>query len=141
MEALLLNRIKILKTGLAYVERYLDMNDPENRRYFEELAQPGTELTLRRVKDHAGDPFRIEVFAPDGRFLGRVTEGKNETAARLMDAGLKVVAIVNRSTPVHDSDVPSESRDEPKSGWNAATRMQNGYTDCSLPYALYLAED
>ena len=70
-----LNRIRILKTGLAQVNRYIDMSKPENVKYFEELASPGTQLKLKRVKDFSGDPFRIEVFAPDDRFLGRVTVG------------------------------------------------------------------
>lgn len=95
-----LNRIRILKTGLAQVNRYIDMSKPENVKYFEELASPGTQLKLKRVKDFPGDPFRIEVFAPDDRFFGRVTVGKNETAARLMDAGLHIIAIVNESLPI-----------------------------------------
>lgn len=90
-----LNRIRILKTGLAGVDRYLDMSIPENVLYFEKLANPGTHLKLRRVKDYAGDPFRIEGYAPDDRFLGRVTVGKNETAARLMDAGKTITVFVD----------------------------------------------
>ena len=90
-----LNRIRILKTGLAGVDRYLDMSIPENVLYFEKLANPGMHLKLRRVKDYAGAPFRIEVYAPDDRFLGRVTVGKNETAARLMDAGKTITVFVD----------------------------------------------
>lgn len=52
------------------VDRYIDMSIPENIEYFEDLATPGTELTLKRVKNHPGDPLRIEVFSPDDRFLG-----------------------------------------------------------------------
>ena len=44
-----LNRIRILKTGLAQVNRYIDMSKPENVKYFEELASPGTQLKLKRV--------------------------------------------------------------------------------------------
>ena len=62
---LVLDRICILKTGLFGVERYLDMSEQENVAYFERLAEPGTHLTLRRVKDYPEDPFRIDVFGPE----------------------------------------------------------------------------
>ncbi len=138
-----LNRIRILKTGLAGVERYIDMTVPENVLFFEKLAQPGTQLKLKRVKDRPEDPFRIEVFSEDDRFLGRVTVGKNETAARLMDAGLSVVAIVNESMPVHDSDLPQKLLDPVETdskGWDERSRTEARYEDCNLPYSLYLED-
>ena len=138
-----LNRIRILKTGLARVERYIDMTVPENILFFEKLAQPGTQLKLKRVKDRPEDPFRIEVFSEDDRFLGRVTVGKNETAARLMDAGFSVVAIVNESMPVHDSDLPKKMLDSVGTesiGWDEKSRTAVRYEDCNLPYSLYLED-
>lgn len=143
MADLILNRIRILKTGLAQVERYVNMAIPENIEYFEKLATPGTELILKRVKGYPGDPFRIEVFSPDNRFIGRVTVGKNETAARLMDAGLKLVAIVNESLPIHDSDSSQGMADviDPQDpGWNERSRTVNYYADCNLPYCIYLVD-
>lgn len=143
MAELMLDRIRILKTGLFGVERYLDMSDPANVAYFERLAEPGTHLTLRRVNGHPEDPFRIEVCGPDGRFLGRVTVSKNETAARLMDAGLSLEAIVNESLPVHDSDLSHGLADQPDpadQGWNQITRLNGRYTNCNLPYSIYLVE-
>lgn len=134
-----LNRIRILKTGLADVQRYIDMTIPENRAYFETLSEPGTQLKLKRVHDCAEDPFRIEVYAPDDRFLGRVTLGKNETAARLMDAGLRVIAIVNRSMPVHDSDVSCEEGAD-ESGWGEESRRLSGYEEVNLPRSLYYVD-
>lgn len=138
-----LNRIRILKTGLARVERYIDMTVPENILFFEKLAQPGTQLKLKRVKDRPEDPFRIEVFSEDDRFLGRVTVGKNETAARLMDAGFPVVAIVNESMPVHDSELPKKMLDPVGTesiGWDEHSRTAARYADCNLPYSLYLED-
>lgn len=143
MPDLVLNRIRILKTGLAQVERYLDISKPENIEYFEELATPETELMLKRVKEYPGDPFRIEVFSQDNRFLGRVTVGKNETAARLMNAGLQLVAIVNESLPIHDSNSSqglSETIDPKDPGWNERFRTVTRYTDCNLPYCIYLVD-
>lgn len=138
MADLVLERIRILKTGLFGVERYLGMSDLANVAYFEHLAEPGTHLTLRRVKNHPEDPFRIEVFGPEGRFLGRVTAAKNETAARLMDAGLPLAAIVNESLPVHDSDLSQGLADPADQGWNQITRLSGRYTNCNLPYSIYL---
>lgn len=140
-----LNRIRILKTGVANVQRRIDMHQAANRLYFEEIAEPGTELTLRRTfRPYDPDPFDIEVLAPDGRLLGYVTRGKNETTARLMDAGLKVIAIVNESMPIHDSDSSEglahavNNRDP---GWNAESRAYEGYTSCNLPFCIYLVDE
>lgn len=143
MADLILNRIRILKTGLTQIERYLDMSSPENIAYFEELSTPGTELRLKRVRNRPDDSFRIEVFSPDNRFLGRVTLGKNETAARLMDAGLRLTAIVNESMPIHGSDSPLAEADviaPGDSGWSEPSRIQNNYETCNLPYCIYLID-
>ncbi len=144
MSELSLKRIRILKTGLANVQDHIDMSLPENRVFFERLAEPGTQLVLKRVHDHENDPFRVEVYSPDDRYLGRVTVGKNETVARMMDAGLKVVAIVNKSLPIHDSDEATGQADivDPyDSGWNEASREAAHYDDCNLPYCIYYDEE
>lgn len=144
MSDLVLNRIRILKTGLARVDEYVDMSDPENIEYFENLAVPGTELILRRVTGNNEDLFRIQVLGPDHRFLGRVTLGKNETPARLMDAGVKLIAIVNESLPIHDSDFSDGLSDvvDPKDpGWNENSRIAEYYRECNLPYSIYMIDE
>lgn len=45
-----LNRIRILKTGLAGADRYLDMSVPKNVLYFEKLVKTGTHLKLWQIK-------------------------------------------------------------------------------------------
>lgn len=144
MSDLFFNRIRILKTGLANVQQYLDMDNLENRLYFERLAEPGTELRLKRVQGASGDPFKIEVYSLEGVMLGRVTMGKNETVARLMDAGQHVIAIVNESLPIHDSDdshgqANVVNPNDP--GWNGNSRASIDYSDCNLPYSIYLVDD
>lgn len=139
-----LNRIRILKTGLANIQNHIDMSKSENRIFFEKIAEPGTQLKLKRVYDNEKDPFRIEVFSLDDRYLGRVTVGKNETAARLMDGGIKIVAIVNESLPIHDSDSSQgladiANPDDP--GWNENSRAVINYNDCNLPYCIYLVDE
>ena len=144
MSDLSLKRIRILKTGLANVQNHIDMSLPENRAFFERVAEPGTQLKLQRVRDDELDPFRVEVYSPDDRYLGRVTLGKNETTARMMDAGLKVIAIVNKSLPIHDSDEgmgQSEIVDPNDPGWNEASRAAIRYDDCNLPYCIYYDEE
>lgn len=136
-----LNRIRILKTGLAGVQAYIDMSLPENRQYFEHLSEPGTELILKRDYENEHDPFRIEVYSKENILLGAVTRGKNETAARLMDAGLRVIAIANESLPVHDSDMPHESVTSKSLGWDKKSREEYDYTSCNLPYCIYYVED
>ena len=138
---LLQQRIRLLKTGLFAVDRHIDMSQAENQLYFEKLATPGTELRLVRCHDKPENPFRIDVYSMDGRYLGRVTEGKDQTVARLMDAGFEIIAIVNESLPFHDSDYNfgiKEKENDP--GWSDTTRAQNAHSLCNLPYGIYLVD-
>ncbi len=137
----LLHRIRILKTGLYAVDRYLDMNDPANRARFEELATPGTELKLVRNHTDETNPYRIDVYSPDDQYLGRVTVDKSQTAARLMDAGAEVIAVVNESKPIHDSDFNYGSKDTPANvGWSETSRETTGHRICNLPFGIYLVD-
>ncbi|MEI7809878.1 MAG: HIRAN domain-containing protein, partial [Verrucomicrobiota bacterium] len=47
----------------------------------------GTMLTLKRQPDNAYDRFAIMILTEAGDHLGYVPRAKNETLARLMDAG------------------------------------------------------
>ena len=141
-DQLLRKRIRILKTGLYGVERYLDMTEPSSRAFFEDLARPGTELVLARNRQHPESPFRIDVYAKSGQFLGRVTEHKCQTAARLMDAGFELVAIVNESLPFHDSDYNFGVEERPGDpGWCDDSRIRSGHSLCNLPYGIYLVDE
>lgn len=137
----LLHRIRILKTGLFSVDRYLDMSDPANRARFEELATPGTELKLVRNHTDETNPYRIDVYSPDDQYLGRVTVDKSQTAARLMDAGAEVIAVVNESNPIHDSDFNYGTKDVPENvGWSEASREKTDHQLCNLPFGIYLVD-
>lgn len=132
------SRIRILKTGLFNVGRYLSIKTPEQIRYFEQLATPGNELQLVRDRTNPEEPFRINVLSPDGKLLGRVTPSKCETAARLMDAGIQVIAIVNDSLPVHDSDFQKvDLEDHEDNGWSGGERFGNEHSLCNLPFGIY----
>lgn len=133
-----LKRIKILKTGLWGVHRYIDFAKPKEVKYFEKIASPGTELILKRAATD-DEPWRIEVFGPDERFLGRVTVQKSETAARLMDAGMKIIAIVNDSM-IEGTDMISTQVEPGDEGWSLKGRMQTKYDEVNLPFSIYLEE-
>ena len=136
-----LNRIRILKTGLAHVERQFDMNDPDSPALLERIAVPGTELHLVRVDSDLNRPFRIDVYSGDGLFLGHVNENKSQTAARLMDAGFRLAAIVNESMPVHDSDMRARSAETTDDdGWSSGSRVRSGYNECHIPFCIYLED-
>jgi hypothetical protein len=47
----------------------------------------GDELTLRREPDNEHDKLAIQILTASGAHLGYVPRPKNETLARLMDAG------------------------------------------------------
>ena len=135
------NRIRILKTGLYNVGRFIPIHTPEEIADFEQLARPGTRLMLQRVTDDPWDPFKIRMLAPDGRMLGYVTHEKAETAARLMDAGIEVIAVVSDSLPIHNDDYYHDDQVRASNkGWSKAERIRNGYRVFSLPYSLFMID-
>lgn len=54
----------------------------------------GQILALRREPGNRYDALAIEVFGPEGHKLGYLPRGRNETPARLMDAGKRLSARV-----------------------------------------------
>ena len=60
---------------------YRDLNE------IEPTLRAGDELTLRREPDNEHDDLAIQILTANGTHLGYVPRAKNETLARLMDAG------------------------------------------------------
>jgi HIRAN domain len=60
---------------------YRDLNRIES------ILSAGDELTLRREPDNEHDELAIQILTASGAHLGYVPRTKNETLARLMDAG------------------------------------------------------
>ena len=56
---------------------------------------PGTELTLRRQRDHFYDDWAIRVYDNRQRFMGYVSCEHNEIIARLLDGGKRLSAVVH----------------------------------------------
>ena len=58
----------------------------------------GTEVRLRREPDNPVDRWAIEVFAPDGTRMGYLPSQKNQSVARLIDAGKTIRAVIADSS-------------------------------------------
>lgn len=53
----------------------------------------GTEVLLERVPEYPDDRWAIRVSTQDGRALGFLPFAKNQSVARLMDAGKRIVCV------------------------------------------------
>lgn len=73
-------KILILQTALSGCER--------------KLGKAGTNLRLERKPDYPEDHWAIIVRGAGGTFLGLIPFGANQSAARLMDAGKTISAVV-----------------------------------------------
>ena len=76
-----------MRTGLAGAKFYV--KSEEEREKINNLS-PGTELLLYREPDNEHDELAIAVYLTEDDQIGYVTRFKNETIARLMDAGKKL---------------------------------------------------
>ncbi|MBQ7542531.1 MAG: HIRAN domain-containing protein [Clostridia bacterium] len=116
--------ILVLKTGIAGMQFYVDEGSEEERQILEKLT-PGTELRLFRDPDNEHDRWAISVYTTEDRELGYVTRFKNETIARLMDAGKVFHAFVD--------EVPEPPKDETE------RRRTRAHTeDYKLPFSIYM---
>lgn len=122
------HRILVLKTGIAGMQFHI-ANDAE----MEALANiaPGDELLLYREPENSYDEWAIAVYLTESDRIGYITRFKNETIARLMDAGKKFVCFVDDTEPDPESNTVPEWRSPPK----------RAYTEnMELPFSVYLVE-
>ena len=98
----------VLWTGIAGVQYHIDVNSDEGKKFLKSL-KPGTELKLVREPKNKYDRWAIAVYTVDGIQLGHMTRYKNETIARLMDAGFTFHALVE-SRKKSNYQVPDEQR-------------------------------
>lgn len=85
-------RILVLQTGVAGVQFHIES---EEERQALNAITPGTELMLFREPKNEHDAWAIAVHLTEDDKLGFITRFKNETIARLMDAGKKFVGVVD----------------------------------------------
>ena len=83
---------KVLETAIAGMHFHVE--DEQEEENIENLV-PGTELELYREPDNAYDEWAVAVYYGEEDLLGYITRYKNETIARLMDAGKKFIAVVD----------------------------------------------
>ena len=120
-------RILVLKTGIAGMQYYIE-ND-EERKAIDEIT-PGTELILYREPDNVHDELAIAVYLTENDKLGFITRFKNETIARLMDAGKKFVAVVDDQ----ENDQEAAEIVNKRSG-------RTGTENMAVPFSVYMVDD
>ena len=98
----------VLWTGIAGVQYHINVRSNEGKALLKRL-KPGTELKLVREPKNQYDRWAIAIYTEDDIQLGHMTRYKNETIARLMDAGFQFHAIVEGKRKTN-YQVPDEQR-------------------------------
>lgn len=123
-------RILVLKTGLAGAKFHV--KDDAEREKLNNLT-PGTQLLLYREPENEYDKWAIGVYLTEEDQIGYVTKFKNETIARLMDAGKRFIAI---------TDDPEARMAEYSEEEQAKKRARYSPTEnVNLPFCIYLVEE
>lgn len=117
------HRILALKTGLAGAQFHIES---QAEREALDSIKPGTELLLYREPENKYDEWAIAVYLTEDDKIGFISKFKNETIARLMDAGKKFVAVVDDPQDVPEST--SRSRHAPTE-------------NMAIPFSVYLVEE
>lgn len=120
-------RILVLKTGVAGLQFHIE-NEEEQAAL--DAITPGTELMLFREPENEYDEWAIAVHLTKEDKLGFISRFKNETIARLMDAGKKFIGVVDE-VESFDEDTNTDSQ-----------RISHAPTEnMSLPFSVYLIEE
>lgn len=123
-------RILVLKTGIAGLQFNI-ANEAEQEAL--NAITPGTELMLFREPENEYDEWAVAVYLTEDDKLGFVSRFKNETIARLMDAGKKFIGVVDdpEVDPAAKKIVEEEHRRSP----HAPTE------NMALPFSIYMIEE
>lgn len=121
-------RILVLKTGLAGAQ--FNIKNEAERDALNNI-QPGTELLLYREPDNKYDEWAIGVYLTEEDKIGFMSRFKNETIARLMDAGKKFIGI---------ADDPAEQKEEDTFSDKPRTRKAPT-ENMAIPFSVYLVEE
>lgn len=123
-------RILVLKTGIAGLQFHIE-NEEEQAAL--NAITPGTELMLFREPGNEHDEWAIAVHLTEDDKLGFISRFKNETIARLMDAGKKFIGVVD--DPKADSVAKEIVEKELSRSRRAPTE------NMALPFSIYLIEE
>lgn len=123
-------RILVLKTGIAGLQ--FNVENEEEQAALNAIT-PGTELMLFREPDNEHDEWAIAVHLTEKDKLGFISRFKNETIARLMDAGKKFIGVVD--DPEADGTAKEIVEKELRRSRRAPTE------NMALPISVFLIED
>ena len=123
-------RILVLKTGIAGLQFNVE-NEAEQEAL--NAITPGTELMLFREPENEYDEWAVAVYLTEDDKLGFVSRFKNETIARLMDAGKKFIGVVDN--PEVDPAAKKIVEEEHRRSLHAPTE------NMALPFSIYMIEE
>ena len=123
-------RILVLKTGVAGLQFHIE--NEEERAALDAIA-PGTELMLFREPENEYDAWAIAVHLTREDKIGFISRFKNETIARLMDAGKKMIGVVD--DPETDPEAKEAVEKEKRRNRRSPTY------NIALPISIYLIEE
>lgn len=123
-------RILVLKTGIAGLQ--FNIENEEEQAALNAIT-PGTELMLFREPENEHDEWAIAVHLTEDDKLGFISRFKNETIARLMDAGKKFVGVVD------DPEVDSVAKEIVEKELRRSRRAPT--ENMALPFSIYLIEE
>lgn len=123
-------RILVLKTGIAGLQFNIE-NEAEQEAL--NAITPGTELMLFREPENEHDEWAIAVHLTEEDKLGFISRFKNETIARLMDAGKKFIGVVD------DPEVDSVAKEIVEKELRRSRRAPT--ENMALPFSIYLVEE
>lgn len=124
------HRILVLKTGIAGLQFHIESEEEQDAL---NAITPGTELLLFREPDNEFDEWAVAVHLTKDDKLGFVSRFKNETIARLMDAGKKFIGVVDE--PEAGNAAEEIAIEEQRRGRRAPTE------NMALPFSIYLIEE
>lgn len=126
------HRILVLQTGIAGMQFHIESEEERERL---NNITPGTELMLYRDPENRHDKWAVGVYITEDDMIGYISRFKNETIARLMDAGKKFVAVVD------DPEELAAEENEDLQDEEAARRNRRAPTEnMKLPFSVYLVE-
>lgn len=80
--------------------------------FTEALSEPGRQLKLVREPDNEYDRWATRVCALDGTMLGYLPSRKNQSVARLMDAGKNITVFVDEALTIPKPSLYRPSNDD-----------------------------
>ncbi len=123
-------KIPVLKTAIAGMDYYIE--NEEEQKALNELAA-GDELLLYREPENEKDKWAIAVYRTEEDKIGYITRFKNETIARLMDAGKKFVAeVADAESDPEIQEIMDRENKRYRSTWTE---------DLVLPFVIYMIEE